>query len=187
VCRAFAGAFVITRTRRGAGDGSSVAPTTFPQASERTIAVDNLSVAERSERMARIRSKHTKPEMLVRQSLHALGIRYRLHRKDLPGSPDLVFASRKKVVFVHGCFWHAHARCSLSNMPKSRKAYWRAKFDRNKQRDRSNRRLLKRRGWQVLVVWECETKDIVALAGRVASWLAAPRASRAVLGERHGR
>jgi DNA mismatch endonuclease (patch repair protein) len=139
------------------------------------IAVDTLTVAERSERMSRIRSKDTKPEMLVRRLLHKLGYRYRLHRRDLPGIPDLVFPSRKKVIFVHGCFWHAHSRCSVANVPKSRRPFWRAKFSRNKRRDGSNERLLRRDGWHVFTVWECETKDMASLMLRLSECLGPPK------------
>ena len=103
--------------------------------------MDTLTAAERSERMARIRSKDTKPELRVRQLVHRLGYRFRLHQKDLPGRPDLVFASRRKVVFVHGCFWHAHEDCSVANRPKSRSEFWNAKFERNRFRDPKNQRL----------------------------------------------
>src|SRR5258707_10618769 len=108
--------------------------------------MDTLTKAQRSERMARIRSKDTKPELAIRHALFGLGYRYRLHRKDLPGSPDLVFPARKKVVFVHGCFWHAHQGCSLANLPKSRTEYWRSKFERNVKRDRANTRALRTMG-----------------------------------------
>lgn len=149
--------------------------------------MDTLTVAERSERMARIRSKDTKPEMVVRRSVHQLGYRYRLHRRDLPGVPDLVFPSRKKIIFVHGCFWHAHARCTVANRPKSRKSFWLAKFRRNKERDRANEELLRRAGWGVLVIWECETKDKASLMRRLSEWLATARALGTKEGKRYGR
>jgi DNA mismatch endonuclease, patch repair protein len=149
--------------------------------------VDTLTVAERSARMARIRGKDTKPEMIVRRSVHSLGFRYRLHRKDLPGVPDLVFPSRKKVIFVHGCFWHAHARCNVANMPKSRRTYWTAKFKRNKQRDRANEHLLRRSGWEVFVVWECETKNTAKLARRLSTYLNAAGRHNANGSRHHGR
>ena len=100
--------------------------------------MDTLSKAERSERMARIRSKNTKPELQVRRLLHGLGYRFRLHRRDLPGSPDVVFAARRKIVFVHGCFWHGHKNCKVANRPKSRRSFWSAKFKRNRERDAMN-------------------------------------------------
>jgi DNA mismatch endonuclease (patch repair protein) len=148
--------------------------------------VDTLTVAERSERMARIRSKNTKPEMIVRRVLHQLGYRFRLHRTDLPGAPDLVFPARRKVLLVHGCFWHAHDDCSVANMPKSRRAYWSAKFRRNKQRDVANVALLKQQGWEVFTVWECETKNRKSLIGRLAQCLGPPRV-RLERRSRHGR
>jgi DNA mismatch endonuclease, patch repair protein len=113
--------------------------------------------------MARIRGKNTKPEMVVRRTLHRLGYRYRLHRRDLPGRPDIVFPVRQVVLFVHGCFWHAHANCKVANLPNSRRKYWSAKFARNKDRDERNAILLAEAGWQVMTVWECETKNLPAL------------------------
>lgn len=118
--------------------------------------MDTLTEAQRSERMSRIRSKNTAPELAVRQALFALGYRYQLHRKDLPGKPDLVFPSRKKIVFVHGCFWHAHGGCKVANLPKSRTEFWQAKFQRNIERDKVNEKALRRMGWSTLTVWECE-------------------------------
>src|ERR1041384_7536980 len=109
--------------------------------------MDIMTTAERSERMARIRSKDTKPELLVRRLLHRLGFRYRLHRRDLPGAPDLIFPARKMVVVVHGRLWHAHEGCNVANQPKTRESYWQAKFDRNKARDRANEQSLKDAGW----------------------------------------
>ena len=106
--------------------------------------------------MSRIRSKNTKPELVVRMVLHRLGYRFSLRRKDLPGTPDIVLAKHKAVIFVHGCFWHRHARCRLATKPKSRAAYWRAKFERNVKRDARVRRALRKLGWKVLAVWECQ-------------------------------
>lgn len=106
--------------------------------------------------MGRIPSKDTKPELLLRRALHALGLRYRLHGKDLPGKPDLVFASYRAVVFVHGCFWHRHSSCKVASSPKSNTEFWEAKFARNVERDAANLTALKYRGWRVFVVWECE-------------------------------
>jgi DNA mismatch endonuclease Vsr len=125
--------------------------------------VDTLKKEERSARMARIRGKDTKPEMVVRQTLHRLGYRYRLHRMDLPGRPDIVFPARKLVLFVHGCFWHAHRGCAIANLPKSRREFWSAKFSRNKERDQRNETLLTQAGWRVMTVWECETKNLPVL------------------------
>lgn len=133
--------------------------------------MDTLTKAERSERMAKIRSKNTKPELRVRRLVHGLGYRYRLHRRDLPGCPDLVFPSRRKIVFVHGCFWHGHEGCGVANMPKSRRFFWGEKFKRNQARDAKNKKALKMEGWRVLTVWECETKGLTALASRLARFL----------------
>lgn len=111
--------------------------------------------------MASIRSKGMKPEMMVRSLAHAMGYRYRLHAPDLPGKPDLVFRSRKKVIFVHGCFWHQHGKsgCLDGRMPKSRLEYWEPKLARNINRDQQNLAALLAMGWSVLTVWDCETKS----------------------------
>lgn len=106
--------------------------------------------------MSRIRSSNTSPELALRRALHALGIRFRLHRKDLPGKPDIVLPRHKTVVFVHGCFWHRHAGCKVASTPKTNTAFWEEKFQRNMVRDERNTALLKGLGWKVLVVWECE-------------------------------
>jgi DNA mismatch endonuclease, patch repair protein len=118
--------------------------------------VDRLSKSQRSEHMARIRSKNTSPELFVRRVLFRLGYRFRLHRNDLPGTPDIVFPSRKKAVFIHGCFWHAHGGCHLAKTPKTRPEYWRAKFSRNATRDRLSKRKLRSMGWSTLTIWECQ-------------------------------
>ena len=117
----------------------------------------------RSAQMALVRSRDTKPETRVRKALHAAGLRYRLHDRRLPGSPDLVFASRRLVVFVHGCFWHQHAGCAACRMPKTRQDFWRAKLEGNVTRDARQVTELEAQGWRVLVVWECETRDATAL------------------------
>ncbi len=149
--------------------------------------MDTLTAAERSERMALIRSKDTKPEWAVRQLVHRLGYRYRLHRKDLPGSPDLTFPSRKKVIFVHGCFWHAHKGCKVANRPKTHRPFWDKKFRLNVERDRANEVSLRNRGWKVLTIWECETKDHKPLAKRIRSFLDSRIANRPGRGARNGR
>ncbi len=113
--------------------------------------------------MRRIRKTNTKPEMRVRRLVHALGFRFRLHRRNLPGTPDLVFPRLRKVVLVHGCFWHQHPGCRLARMPKSRLDYWEPKLRRNQERDDATRQQLASRGWDVLVIWECETDDNAAL------------------------
>ena len=125
----------------------------------------------RSALMARIGAKDTKPEMIVRSSAHALGYRFRLHRKDLPGRPDLVFPSRRKVVFVHGCFWHRHPGCRMASTPKTRAAYWQSKFDANERRDAAAIEALERSGWAVLVIWECETRNQSTLSGKLKAFL----------------
>jgi DNA mismatch endonuclease (patch repair protein) len=106
--------------------------------------------------MSRIRSSNTSPELALRRALHALGLRFRLHRKDLPGKPDIVFPRYKTVVFVHGCFWHRHAGCKVATTPKSNTGFWIEKFDRNVARDSRSRELLEAQGWKVVVAWECE-------------------------------
>lgn len=135
--------------------------------------VDTLTKRERSQRMALVRSKDTGPEMAVRRLVHRLGFRYRLHGKQLPGRPDLVFRSRKKVIFVHGCFWHRHgdSDCKLARLPKSRLDYWLPKLEANKERDNKNRRLLRAAGWEILVVWECDLKNVISLERRVKNFL----------------
>lgn len=116
---------------------------------------DTLNPAQRSERMSRIKGRDTKPELLVRQYLHSNGFRFRLHRKDLPGRPDLVLPKYGVVVFVHGCFWHAH-HCQKGRIPGSSSSFWQSKFERNKERDVRNTRTLRSLGWSVFHVWECE-------------------------------
>jgi DNA mismatch endonuclease (patch repair protein) len=111
--------------------------------------------------MRRIRGKHSAPELLVRKAAFSMGYRYRLHRAGLPGSPDLVFPNKRKAVFVHGCFWHWHApsRCRIAHTPKSNRRYWIKKFLRNRKRDIRTRKALRRLGWEVLVLWECQTRN----------------------------
>lgn len=113
----------------------------------------------RSANMAKVRGKNTKPEMAVRRAAHALGLRFRLHRRDLPGTPDLVFPGRRTAIFVHGCFWHRHHGCSKAGAaPKTRTEFWQAKFDRNMARDARNADALRDAGWNVVTIWECETR-----------------------------
>ena len=133
--------------------------------------MDRITKEQRSEIMGRVRSKDTGPEMVVRRATHAMGFRYRLHSRMLPGQPDLVFASRRKVIFVHGCFWHGHGRCRNVRPPKSNKRYWGPKLEGNKKRDRKNRRALSRMGWRILVVWECQTSDAQVLSRRIRAFL----------------
>jgi DNA mismatch endonuclease (patch repair protein) len=119
---------------------------------------DTLTRAERSERMSRVKGRDTGPEWAVRRLVHGLGYRYRLHRKDLPGCPDLVFPSRRKVIFVHGCFWHRHPdpACKFARLPKSRLEFWVPKLESNRARDLHSQARLIDMGWQIMIVWECE-------------------------------
>lgn len=128
---------------------------------------DTVTSANRSLMMAKVRSRDTQPEMKVRRIAHALGLRFRLHRKDLAGSPDLVFPKHKVAIFVHGCFWHQHPGCSRATMPKSRTDFWSQKLEKNVERDRRAIGDLESRGWQVEVFWECETKKSDLLEERI--------------------
>jgi DNA mismatch endonuclease (patch repair protein) len=127
---------------------------------------------DRSANMARIRSTRTKPEMMVRRELHARGFRYRLHRKDLPGRPDLVFPARRKVVFVHGCFWHQHPGCREGRIPGTNRDYWEPKLRRNTDRDEAAQCALRALGWQSFVAWECEIEHDIHLWDRLLAFLA---------------
>lgn len=133
--------------------------------------VDSIDQAARSALMARVRGKNTKPELIVRKMVFAAGYRYRLHVRTLPGKPDLVFPSRKKVIFVHGCFWHFHANCKRARIPKSHVEFWSEKLNTNKARDDRTRRALIQAGWEVYVVWECELHDHRALEENLRSFL----------------
>lgn len=134
---------------------------------------DTMSMDERSKRMSRIRNKDTKPEMFVRRLIHRMGYRYRLHGKKLPGKPDLVFASRRKVIFVHGCYWHRHddPSCKLARLPKSRLDFWGPKLEGNRERDKRNQMELNALGWEVLVIWECQLSDVDDVTARVREFL----------------
>lgn len=133
--------------------------------------MDTIPPSERSEVMSRVRSKDSRPEMFVRRLVFTEGYRYRLHARDLPGCPDLVFRSRAKVIFVHGCFWHRHSQCALARMPKSRLDFWEPKLEANKQRDARNKRRLLREGWKVLTIWECQIKNIERLKKNIRRFL----------------
>ena len=139
----------------------------IPKSKGATTRRDRLSPAERSRLMQRIRGKDTKPEVHVRKMVWGMGHRYRLHDKSLPGTPDLVFKSAKKVIFVHGCFWHLHTGCSRYRLPLSRTDFWLPKLTENKRRDGRNIRALGRLGWMVLVVWECQLRDSNRLKKRL--------------------
>lgn len=119
---------------------------------------DNIPVDRRSWNMARIKSKNTAPELLVRKHLYSNGIRYRLHQKDLPGKPDIIISKIKTAIFVHGCFWHQHPDCKRSSIPKTRKNYWLPKLHKNTNRDIMNQQSLASLKWTILIIWECETR-----------------------------
>lgn len=133
---------------------------------------------DRSENMRRIRSKDMRPELAVRSLVHQMGYRFRLHRKDLPGKPDMTFASRRKVIFVHGCYWHAHG-CKKTHTPKSNLEYWTPKLARNRERDKKNVEALTKLGWSSYIVWECEVGSRSTLEGRIRAFLDANAARRA--------
>lgn len=140
---------------------------------------DIVDSQKRSEMMSRIRDRDTKPELVVRQIAHRLGFRFRLHRKDLPGCPDIVFPRYRAVIQVHGCFWHRHPHCRYAYTPKTRVRFWQDKFESNVVRDRRNETALKELGWRVLVIWECETRDLGALEARLKEYLRVPDGHRA--------
>ena len=130
---------------------------------------DIVDSKRRSENMSRIKGRDTAPELAVRRTAHSLGLRFRLHRKDLPGRPDLVFPKHQLAVFVHGCFWHRHDGCRYAYTPKSRVAFWTNKFAGNIARDQRNEEALRNLGWQVLVIWECETWNEESIRQRLAA------------------
>ncbi|NQU38916.1 MAG: DNA mismatch endonuclease Vsr [Lentisphaerae bacterium] len=129
--------------------------------------MDSLSKERRSWNMSRIHGENTKPEILVRSLLHRMGYRFRLHRRDLPGKPDIVLPRYKAVVFVHGCFWHRHKGCKYAYMPKSRVNFWQKKFDENVERDARVKRELRKLGWRTITVWECQIRNDVVLMNRI--------------------
>lgn len=133
--------------------------------------VDRLTPTDRSILMGKIRSRDTKPEMLVRRMIFRMGYRYRLHRRDLPSAPDLVFSGLRKVIFVHGCFWHQHAGCDRRRAPASKVGYWAPKLAGNAKRDQRSRCALRRAGWSVLTVWECELRSLDKLERRISAFL----------------
>ncbi|TLG89436.1 DNA mismatch endonuclease Vsr [Pseudomonas edaphica] len=127
------------------------------------MSADIVTQERRSQNMSRIKGKNTKPEMIVRSACHDLGLRYRLHRKDLPGTPDLVFPKHRLCLFVHGCFWHRHPDCKYAYTPKSRLDFWSPKLAKNVERDAKAQRALETSGWRVSIIWECQTKNRDAL------------------------
>ena len=133
--------------------------------------MDTLSRAERGERMSRVKNKDSKAEMIVRRLLHSLGYGYRLHVGGLPGKPDIVFPGRKRIIFVHGCFWHRHEGCPNNRLPKSRLDFWLPKLEGNRERDIEILAVLREKGWDVLTVWECEVKDIQRLTSKLGEFL----------------
>ena len=133
--------------------------------------MDTFTPEERSRIMRKIRSKDTRPEKIVRSLVHRLGYRFRLHRNDLPGKPDLTFPSKKKVIFVHGCFWHGHDCPRGSRIPKSNRDYWIEKIDKNKKRDTQHLKDLEELGWDALIIWECHLKDHESLIEMIVKFL----------------
>lgn len=135
--------------------------------------MDTLSPAQRSARMARVRSENSRTEIAVRRLLHRMGYRFRLHRRNLPGSPDIVLPGRRKAIFVHGCFWHRHPDpdCALARLPKSRLDFWLPKLERNRERDLEQQARLADLGWRFLIVWECELRHVEQLENKLLKFL----------------
>lgn len=136
--------------------------------------MDRLSRERRSRLMRRVKSKNTTPEIKVRSIVHRLGFRFRIHYNKLPGKPDIAFPGRRKVIFVHGCFWHGHHNCSKGRLPKSNLSVWRPKIEKNRLRDSENVLSLAAAGWETLVVWQCQLSDVTALTSRITSFLNDP-------------
>lgn len=132
---------------------------------------DIMSSEARSALMSRIRSKDTRPELIVRRLAHKLGFRYRLHKRELPGTPDLVFPGKRKVIFVHGCFWHQHDGCKFATIPKTRREFWVKKLQKNEARDKQAMDELRSQNWDSMVIWECETSDTDKLITRIEEFL----------------
>ena len=138
---------------------------------------DKISKAQRSANMRAVRVRDTAPELRVRKLAYALGCRYRLHRRDLPGKPDLAFPALRKVIYVHGCFWHQHRGCRRGAAPTSNVDFWRPKLARNVARDAAQVAAVRKSGWRALVIWECQTKDAARLTARLKRFLMEPRCS----------
>lgn len=132
---------------------------------------DSISKARRSANMRAVPSRNTRPEILVRRMAHSLGFRFRLHRPNLPGKPDIAFPAQQKAIFVHGCFWHQHKGCKRATVPKSNRGFWRLKLARNVARDAMQLAAIRKRGWRALVVWECEIKNERRLAAKMRRFL----------------
>ncbi len=132
--------------------------------------MDTVSRRVRSKIMAAVPQEHSEPEMIVRRIAHGMGLRFRLHRRDLPGSPDLVFPRSRKAIFVHGCFWHRHG-CRRTTTPSSNADFWHTKFETNRRRDRRVIRELKSAGWEVLIVWECQTPNVESLRQKLRTFM----------------
>ena len=139
--------------------------------------MDHITKEKRTWNMTRITSKNTKPEIIVRSTLHQKGFRFRLHEKSLPGKPDIVLPKFKTVILVHGCFWHSHKRCKRSNLPKSNRTYWKNKLAKNVKRDRQNRKALKKMGFKAYVVWECQTNNIETVINKIGEKILTPKKS----------
>lgn len=137
--------------------------------------MDIFDKSKRSWIMSHVKSKDTKPEILVRSIIHRLGFRFSKHKSDLPGKPDIVLVKHRKIIFVHGCFWHSHKKCTRSSRPKSNKLFWIEKLDKNSARDKKAKYQLELQGWKVLIIWTCETKDILKLQNKIAKFLVEPK------------
>jgi DNA mismatch endonuclease, patch repair protein len=136
---------------------------------------DKFSKAERSRVMAAVKSCNTKPEMIVRRLIHRLGFRFRLYRRDLPGTPDIVLRGSQKIINVHGCFWHMHTCQRKRKAPVNHADYWQKKRQRNVARDLQTLKLLRRQGWKILIIWECQTRDTIQLSKRLTKFLSKPQ------------
>jgi DNA mismatch endonuclease, patch repair protein len=146
--------------------------------SEQNKVADKVSPEQRSRNMSRVKGRDTKPEKVVRSLLHGMGYRFRLHRRDLPGRPDVVLPKHKKAVFIHGCFWHGHEGCPRAARPTTNADFWNKKIDSNIRRDAAAQQGLTTLGWKYLIVWQCQMRDLTALADRLNSFLTDPTQER---------